>query len=120
MKKLIMRLVVVLIMGLVSLDAFAQGENLEQKVSFRGRMWVGNTNVEPGQYLAKYDANTGEISIIAHKMVIATAKATVKRNNRYSVGNAFLANTTPMGERLTGIRVRGSYDEIVITNIPIE
>ncbi len=83
-------------------------------------MWVGNTNVEPGQYLAKYDAKTGEISIMDHKMVIATAKATVKRNEKYSAGNTFLSNRTPMGERLTGIRLGGSHEEIVLTDIPIE
>lgn len=120
MKKLIISLMAVSIMGLVSLGGFAQGKSLKERVSFRDTMWVNSTSVEPGNYLVKYDAKTGELSILDGKKVLATAKATVKTSDKSFTSDALLTTTTPMGTKLTGIRLRGMREEIVITEMAVE
>lgn len=120
MKRLMMSLMAVAMMSLASLSTFAQGKNLKEQVTFRETMWINSTSVEPGQYLVKYDATTGEISILDGNKVVATAKATVKTNDKSFTSDALLTSTTPSGMKLTGIRLGGQREEIVITDMTVE
>jgi len=117
MKKLIMSLMAVSMMGLVSVGGFAQGKNLKEKVTFRDKLWVNTTAIEPGDYVVKYDASTGEITILNGKKVVATAKATVKTNEKSATGDALLTSTTPAGTQLNGMRFGGQHEEIMITDM---
>ncbi|MEP7342126.1 MAG: hypothetical protein ABI977_30630 [Acidobacteriota bacterium] len=120
MKKLIMSLMAVSIMGLVSFSGFAQGKNLKEEVTFNEKLWVNNTAVERGDYLVKYDANTGEITILDGKKVVATAKATVRTNDKAFTSDALLITTTPEGNKVTGFRLGGQHEEIMITEMATE
>ena len=120
MKKLIMSLMAVSIMGLVSVGGFAQGKNLKEQVTFREKLWVNTTAVEPGNYVVKFDANTGEVTILNGKKVVATAKATVKTNDKSATSDALMTNTTSAGTKLTGLRFGGQHEEIMITDISAE
>jgi hypothetical protein len=120
MKKQIMGLMAVSIMSLVSLSAFAQGKNLKEEITFKETTWVNSTSIQPGSYLVRYDAKTGEISVMDGKEVVATAKATVKTNDKSFTSDALLTTTTPMGRKLTGIRLGGHREEILITDMTVE
>lgn len=120
MKKLIMSVMAISIMGLVSASGFAQGKNLKEQVTFNEKIWVNTTAIERGEYLVKYDANTGEITILNGKKVIATAKATVKTNDKAFTSDALLTVTTPEGTKLTGLRLGGQHEEIMITDMAAE
>lgn len=120
MKKIIMSLMAVSIMSLASLGVFAQGKNLKEQVTLKETTWVNSTSIEPGSYLVRYDAKTGEITILDGKTVVATAKATVKTNDKSFANDALLTITTPMGRKLTGIRLGGQREEIMITDMSVE
>ena len=120
MKRVTINLMVVAIMSLASLGAFAQGKNLNERVTFRGTMWVNSTSVEPGQYVVKYDAQTGEMTILDRNKVIVTAKATVKTSEKSFADGVILTSATPGGRKLTGIRLAGQREEIFITDLTAE
>lgn len=120
MKKLILSLTALSILGLVSIGGFAQGTDLKERVTFRDKVWVNTTAIEPGDYLVKYDAKTGELAIVNGKKVIATAKASVKTNDKKATGDALLTSTTSSGTKLNGLRFNGQREEIVITDVSAE
>lgn len=103
-----------------SVGAFAQGKNLKEQVTFRQEVWVNNTSVEAGNYLVKYDAQTGEMTISDGKKVVATAKATIKTSEKSFTSDALLTSTTPAGTKLTGIRFGGQHEELAITDLTAE
>lgn len=116
MKKLIMSLMAFSIIALVSLNTLAQGKNLKEEVKFTQDTWVNNTSVKAGTYIAEYNAQSGEINFLdSKKKVVATAKATVKTSEKKFAGDALMTSTTPNGSKLTGIRLGGQREEIMIT-----
>lgn len=110
----------VAITTLASIGVFAQGKNLQEQVTFRQETWINNTSVEAGNYLVKYDAQTGEVAILDGKKVVATAKATVRTSEKSFTSDALLTSTTPAGTKLTGIRFGGQREEIMITDLTAE
>jgi hypothetical protein len=120
MKRTIMSLMAVAIMSIASVGAFAQEKNLQERVTFRQEMWINNTSVEAGDYLVKYDAQTGEMTILDGKKVVATAKATIRTSEKSFTSDALLTSTTPAGAKLTGIRLGGQREEIMITDLTAE
>lgn len=120
MKKLIMSLTAISMMGLVTIGGFAQGKDLKEHISFRDKVWVNSTEVEPGDYLVKYDAKTGEVTILNGKKVVATAKATIMTSDKAFTNDALLTSMTSTGTKLTGIRLGGQREEIMITDMSAE
>lgn len=102
------------------MGAFAQGKNLKEEITIRETIWVNSTSLQAGSYLVKYDAKTGEVTILDGKTVVATAKATVKTNDKSFTSDALLTTKTPMGVKLTGIRLGGQREEIMITDMAVE
>lgn len=120
MKTLMMSLMAIAMMSLASVGVFAQGKNLKEQVTFKQEMWINNTSVEAGSYLVKYDAQSGELTILDGKKVVATAKATIRTSEKPFTSDAFLTSTTPAGTKLTGIRLGGQHEEIMITDLTAE
>lgn len=120
MKKLILSIMAVGIVGLASLSGFAQGKDLKEQITIREAIWVNSTSVEPGAYLVKYDAKTGEASIYDGKRLVVTVKATIKTSEKPFAGDALLTITTPTGTKLTGVRLGGQHEEIMFTNMSVE
>ncbi len=117
MKKLIMSLMAFSIIALVSVNALAQGKNLKEEVTFKQDVWINTTSVKPGTYIAEYNAQSGEVNFLdSKKKVVATAKATVTTSEKKFPGDALMTTTTPNGSKLTGIRLGGQREEIVITD----
>lgn len=120
MKRQILSLSAVAILSLASLDVFAQGKNLSERVTFREPVWVNTTLIEPGKYTVTYNAQTGDMSIIDGNKVAVTTKATIK-----TYGNPFARGvilTAPMseGRKLAGIRLAGQREEIFVTDLTAE
>lgn len=120
MKRLILSLMAVAMISSASIGAFAQGKNLREHVSFQQEVWINNTSVEAGDYLVKYDVQAGEMTILDGKKVVATAKATIKTSEKAFTSDALLTSTTPSGKKLTGIRLGGQHEEILITDMSTE
>lgn len=120
MKRLILSITAVAILSLASLGIFAQGKNLNERVTFREPVWVNTTLIEPGQYVVTYDAQTGDMSIIDGNKLIVTAKATIKTYGNPFARGVILTSPTPEGRKLAGIRLAGQREEIFITDLTAE
>jgi hypothetical protein len=117
MKKLILGIMAVGIVGLASLSGYAQGKDLKENITIRETVWVNSTSVEPGEYLVKYDAKTGEATVYDGKRVVVTAKATIKTSDKSFASDALLTTT---GTKLIGVRLGGQREEIMITDMAVE
>jgi hypothetical protein len=120
MQKLILSIMAVGIVGLASLSGIAQAKDLKEQITIREAIWVNSTSVEPGNYLVKYDAKTGEATIYDGKRLVVTAKATIKTSEKPFASDSLLTTTTPAGTRLTGIRLGGQHEEIMFTDVVVE
>ena len=120
MKKLILSMMAVGIVGLGSLSGFAQGKDLKEHITIREAIWVNSTSVEPGDYLVKYDAKSGEATIYDGKRLVVTAKATIKISEKPFASDSLLTTTTPAGTKLTGVRLGGQHEEIMFTDVSVE
>jgi hypothetical protein len=120
MKKLILGIMAVGIVGLASLSGYAQGKDLKENITIRETVWVNSTSVEPGEYLVKYDAKTGEATVYDGKRVVVTAKATIKTSDKSFASDALLTTTTSTGTKLIGVRLGGQREEIMITDMAVE
>lgn len=120
MKKLMLSLMAVAMLGLVSVSAVAQDKNLKERITFSKTTWVNGTSVDAGSYLVRYDAKTGDMTISNGKEVIVTAKATIQMHDKSANSDTLLTATTPAGMKLTGIRFGGQREEIKITDMAVE
>jgi hypothetical protein len=118
MRKLTISFMVVSLLCLLNVGALAYAKDLKEHMTFSDDVMVGNTLVKKGDYLVKYDAQTSEVSFVdlkKHK-VIATAMATVKVNNKKAESDALYTMKTPAGEKLTGLRLGGQREELIISD----
>lgn len=112
MKKLMISLMAILTIGLVGIVGLAQGKDLQEHVTIRDKVLVNTTMVKPGNYLIKYDAKTGEATILDGKKVVVTVKASVTTSEKVFPSDALLVSATPSGNKLNGIRLGGQHEEI--------
>lgn len=108
------------IVALANLGGFAQEKDLKEKIRLTETTWVNETPVKPGNYVVKFDAKAGEITISDGKKVIATAKASVKMNEKSNQSDGFTTTSTPTGRKLIGIRLGGKHEEITITDLSVD
>ncbi len=117
MKRLTVSLMAVCILCLLSIGLRADDHDkmLKEHFEFRSDVWIGETKVEKGMYLVKYNPETGMMKVMKRDKVVATAKATVIRNEKNFDSDALLTKTTSKGEQLTGLRLGGQKEELTIT-----
>jgi hypothetical protein len=120
MKKLATGLLSLSLLCLLSVGALADHKDLKEHVTIHDKVWVNDTLVKPGDYLIKYDASTGMMSIMNGDKVVAQAKATVKIISDKFDQDALLVVGTDKGAKLTGIRLGGQHEELVIADITAE
>ena len=101
---------------LLSLGVLAQGKDLKEHITLNDDYLVGSTLVKKGDYLVKYNAQTGEVSFMEGKKVVATAKATVKMNEKKAESDALYTKKTSTGEELIGMRLSGQHEELTFTS----
>ncbi|HZS08522.1 MAG TPA: hypothetical protein VFD58_27055 [Blastocatellia bacterium] len=116
MRKLTGTLAAVSLACLLSVTALAGGKDLKEHVSFFKDVMVGSTMVEKGDYLIKYDAETGEMKVMDGKKVVAQARAVVKVNDKKAEHDMLYLTATPTGDKLTSVKLGGQHEEIVIAD----
>ena len=92
---------------------------LKEHVEFRQDVMIGNTMVKKGYYLIKYNTETGTMKVVDEgdgKKVIATAKASVKMNDKDFEQDEILTQNTAGQETLIGLRLGGQKEELTITD----
>src|SRR5581483_10151164 len=100
MRKLTGTLAAVSLACLLSVTALAGGKDLKEHVSFFKDVMVGSTMVEKGDYLIKYDAETGEMKV----------------NDKKAEHDMLYLTATPTGDKLTSVKLGGQHEEIVIAD----
>ncbi len=122
MRKLTISFMVVSLLSLLNVGALAYDKNLKEHMTFPDDVMVGNTVVKKGDYLVKYNAQTSEVSFLDlnKNKVIATAMATVKVNDKKAESDALYTLMTPVGEKLTGLRLGGQREELTLIEPAVE
>lgn len=120
MRKLKACMMTVCALALLSVGVLADnhGKMLKEHFEFNSDVMIGSTHVKKGRYLVKYNDETGMMTVLDgndHKKVIATAKATVKVNEKNFENDQVLTKTTATGEQLTGLRLGGQKEELTIS-----
>jgi hypothetical protein len=115
MKKLVSSLMTLSVLFALSVGASAQQKNIEERIVFGSDVFVGGTLVKSGSYKVKFDRETGMVKILDDNDVLATSKATVKMNEDKAENDAILTTRSPEGTKLTGLRLAGQREEIVIS-----
>jgi hypothetical protein len=117
MKRVALSLMAVCALCLLSLGVRADDHDkmLKEKFEFKSEVWIGDTKVEKGMYLVKYNTETGTMKVMQGDKVIAKAKATVMMNEKDFDSDALLTKTTAKGEQLIGLRLGGQKEELTIT-----
>lgn len=117
MKRVALSLMAVCALCLLSLGVRADDHDkmLKEKFESKSEVWIGDTKVEKGMYLVKYNTETGTMKVMQGDKVIAKAKATVMMNEKDFDSDALLTKTTSKGEQLIGLRLGGQKEELTIT-----
>jgi hypothetical protein len=117
MKRLTTSLVAACVLCLLSIGVRADDNDkmLKEHFEFKSAVWLGDTKIEAGRYLVKYNTETGTVKVMQGDKVIAKAKATVTMNEKDFDSDALLTKSTSKGEQLTGLRLGGQKEEITIT-----
>jgi hypothetical protein len=107
---------------LLSLGAFAGDDKdkmLKEHFQFNDSVMVGSTLVKKGEYLVKYNEETGTVKFVKAdnpKKVVAWAKATMKVNDKDFDHDEILTKNVGGHEMLTGLRLGGQKEELTLTD----
>jgi len=118
MRRLIFSFMVVSLFSLLNIGALAYARDLKEHITFSDDVMVGNTVVKKGDYLIKYNTQTSELSFVDlnKNKVVATAMASVKVNDKKAESDALYTMKTATGEKLTGLRLGGQREELIISD----
>jgi hypothetical protein len=113
MKKLTTSIMTVSLLCLLSFTALAKEKDLKEHFTFHDDLRVGNTILEKGEYLVKYNLQTGEVSFknLDEGEIVATAKATVKMNEEKFEQDALVTREG----KLIALRLGGQREELIIS-----
>jgi hypothetical protein len=114
-------LIAICLLSLLSFGAFADDHDkmLKEHFEFTSDVMVGGTLVKAGRYLIKYNTEKGVVKVINEaddKKVVATAKATVRMNDKTYERDEIVTKNTAGSMLLTGLRLGGQKEEITLTD----
>ncbi len=120
MKKLSNTILAICALAIFSFGAFADDHDkmLKEHFEFTSDVMVGNTMVKKGHYLVKYNTETGMVKVIDEsdkKKVIATAKATVKMNEKDFARDEIITRDMSGHAMLVGLRLGGQKEELTLS-----
>src|SRR5215475_13427248 len=104
---------------LLSIGAFADDKDkmLKEHFQFYSDVMVGDVHVKRGEYLVKYNEETGMLKIVKADnpgKIVATARATMKVNDKNFERDEILTRTVGGHETLTGLRLGGQKEELTL------
>lgn len=117
MKKTVVYMIAALMMvGSISLTGLAQGKKKSVDVTLSSDVMVNNTLVKKGDYRAKVDFETGEMTLIDNGDVIATIKGQVVEREMKSRYTAISLKDVEGGRKLVGLIVQGERRALVLND----
>lgn len=120
MRKVSYCLMAACVLTLLTVGVFADDKDkmLKEHFEFNNDVMVGNTWVKKGFYLVKYNTETGMLKIVDEsdgKKIIATAKASLKVNDKDFDRDEIITRTASGHNMLTGLRLGGQKEELMLT-----
>jgi hypothetical protein len=123
MKRLSKTILAICALAVFSFGALADDHDkdkmLKEHFEFTSDVMVGNTMVKKGFYLVKYNTETGMVKVIDEtdkKKVIATAKATVKMNEKDFERDEIVTRDMSGHAMLVGLRLGGQKEELTLSD----
>lgn len=118
MRRLTVTVSALILMFLLSAGAvFAGDRELKEHVTFREQVMVGNTMVKPGDYLIRYNTETGVMKVMKGDDVVAQARAMLKVNNDKAPHDVLYFNTSNGTYQLTDLKLGGQREELVLSDM---
>lgn len=110
MKKLAgMIMTTLAICGLVAGMAFAKGKTHSHDISFNENTLVNGTMVKKSEYQARFNEETGELSIMDGKHIVATAKAREESLKKKAEQTSYDLHQSEQGPVLTQVTFEGNH-----------
>ena len=106
----------VIALSLLTIGAFADDNDkiLKEHFEFSRDVLIGNTLVKKGHYQVKYNTVTGTVFIFEKGKPVASAKATMRMNDKDFDKDEILTTETAGQFVLTGLRLGGQKEELVL------
>ena len=117
MKRLVVYVAVALMMvGTISFTAVAQSKKRTVDVTLSSDVMVSNTLIKKGDYQARVDFETGEMTLMDNGDVIATTKGQVVERDSKARYTAVSLKDTDNGRKLVGLIVQGEKRTLVLND----
>lgn len=106
----------VIALSLLTLGAFADDNDkiLKEHFEFSKDVLVGNTLVKKGHYQVKFNTATNTVFIFDGSKPVASAKATLKVNDKDFDKDEILTTETGGQFVLMGLRLGGQKEELIL------
>lgn len=118
MKKLFVYFAVALVAaGSISYSTYAQSNKRSVDVSISSDVMLDNTLVRKGDYRARVDFETGELTLMNNGDVIATVKGQVVEREMKSRYTAVSLRDTGSGRKMVGLMLAGDKRTLVLNDL---
>jgi len=100
----------------IVIGAFADDSDkiLKEHFEFSRDVVVGNTMVKKGHYLVKFNTVTNIVSFSEGSKVVASAKATMRMNDKDFDKDEVVVTETAGQNIVTGLRLGGQKEELIL------
>jgi hypothetical protein len=113
--KIINRIAIALLLtSLAGVTAFAKTKT--EKVSFPTNIKVNGTALTKGEYDLKFDYETGELTIVKEKKVVARAMASVEKRDNKARDFVLRSTGTGENEQLIGVTFGGADHNVILNS----
>lgn len=122
MRKVTNSILAICALALLSFVVLADDKDkvLKEHFEFSSDVMVGTTMVKKGYYLVKYNTETGTVKVVDEsdgKKIVATAKATLKLNDKSFDKDEILTRDMSGHQHLTGLRLGGQKEELTLSEV---
>jgi hypothetical protein len=121
MRKVTNSILAICALAFLSMGVLADDHDkiLKEHFEFSSDVMVGSTMVKKGFYLVKYNTETGTVKVVDEsdgKKVIATAKASLKLNDKSFDKDEILTKDMSGHQHLIGLRLGGQKEELMLSD----
>jgi len=114
MKSLVNRVVAVLVLGILA-SAVSFAKEKKHSLTLPTNVKVNGTEVKQGDYDLVFDEQTGELSIMKGKTIVAKTTARLEKRDKKARSNELVSKGEGDSTELVSITLAGKDQAIVIT-----
>ena len=114
MKKILSTLLALSMTSLLGISILANDTDIKEHFDFTRDVLVGTTLVKKGRYLVKYDTTSRQMAVFDNGKMIVEVPASVRMAEKAFESDALLTADTGQGLKLTGLRLGGHHEELIL------